>query len=86
MNCVSAAAHFQDQVSALVETAADYGCQIVLFPECFTVRGFVVIGVARHYLRHDPESLGHAAVIEWLNPAVATPEDYAARQAWSAST
>ncbi len=48
-------------------------------------RGFVVIGVAREYLRHDPESLGHAAVIEWLNPAVATPEDYAARLAWAES-
>ena len=48
-------------------------------------RGFVVIGVARHYLRHDPESLGHAAVIEWLNPAVATAGDYEARQAWSSS-
>lgn len=35
---VSSAAHFQDQVSALVETAADYGCQIVLFPEYFTVQ------------------------------------------------
>jgi GNAT superfamily N-acetyltransferase len=49
-------------------------------------RGFVVIGVARHYLRHDPESLGHAAVIEWLNPAVATAGDFAARQAWSSSS
>lgn len=46
-------------------------------------RGFVVIGVARDYLRHDPESLGHAAVIEWLNPAVATAADYAAREAWA---
>lgn len=44
-------------------------------------RGFVVIAVVSNYLRHDPESLGHAAVIEWLNPAVATPEDYAARPA-----
>lgn len=35
---VDSAAHFQDQVSALVETAADYGCQIVLFPEYFTVQ------------------------------------------------
>lgn len=48
-------------------------------------RGFQVIGVARDYLRHDPESLGHAAVIEWLNCAVAIPGDYAARQAWSSS-
>lgn len=42
-------------------------------------RGFVVIAVVSDYLRHDPESLGHAAVIEWLNPAVATPEDYRSR-------
>ena len=48
-------------------------------------RGFAVIGVARHYLRHDPESLGHAAVIEWLNPKVATPADYAAQEAWTQS-
>jgi len=48
-------------------------------------RAFVVIGVAREYLRHDPQSHGHAAVIEWLNPAVATAEDYAARQAWSST-
>jgi hypothetical protein len=49
-------------------------------------RDFVVIGVARQYLRHDKESLGHAAVIEWLNPAVATARDYAARKAWSSTT
>lgn len=44
-------------------------------------RGFVVIAVVSNYLRHDPESLGHAAVIEWLNPAVATAEDYRSRPA-----
>ena len=49
-------------------------------------QGFAVIGVAANYLRHDPESLGHAAVIEWLNPAVATPDDFAAREAWSAAS
>ena len=38
-------------------------------------RGFEVLGVARDYLRHDPESFGHAAVIEWINQAVATPAD-----------
>jgi len=47
-------------------------------------QGFEVIGVAANYLRNDPESLGNAAVIEWLNPAVATPQDFAARQAWAA--
>jgi hypothetical protein len=48
-------------------------------------QGFAVIGVARDYLRHDPQSLGHAAVIEWLNDEVATLEDYAAQHAWLSS-
>ncbi len=37
---------------------------------------FHVLGVVSGYLRHDPESMGYAAVIEWLNPelaATATP-------------
>lgn len=42
-------------------------------------QGFHVLGVARNYLRHDPESLGHAAVIEWINARVATPVDYEGR-------
>ena len=46
-------------------------------------QGFQVIGVAHDYLGHDPASLGHAAIIEWLNEAVASPEDYAARDKWS---
>lgn len=40
-------------------------------------RGFRVLAVVEGYLRHDPESLGYAAVIEWINPAVARPEDWA---------
>ncbi|MEZ5286778.1 MAG: GNAT family N-acetyltransferase [Vicinamibacterales bacterium] len=32
-------------------------------------RGFRVIAVTSGYLRQDPESLGYAAVIEWINPA-----------------
>jgi GNAT superfamily N-acetyltransferase len=39
--------------------------------------GFRVLAVVSHYLQHDPESLGNAAVIEWLNPGVASPEDWA---------
>jgi len=31
-------------------------------------RGFRVLAVVSGYLRHDPESLGFAALIEWLNP------------------
>lgn len=42
-------------------------------------RGFHVIAVVSNYLRHDPESLGYAAVIEWINATVAKPEDYAGR-------
>lgn len=36
-------------------------------------RGFRVLAVVRDYMRHDPESRGHAAVIEWLNPDLASP-------------
>jgi GNAT superfamily N-acetyltransferase len=43
--------------------------------------GFEVIAVVSGYLRHDPESLGYAAVIEWLNKKVARPEDFAAQPA-----
>jgi GNAT superfamily N-acetyltransferase len=42
-------------------------------------RGFHVLAVVSDYLLHDPESLGHAAVIEWINPLVSTPEDYRGR-------
>jgi GNAT superfamily N-acetyltransferase len=40
-------------------------------------RGFRVIGVVSDYLRHDPESRGYAAVIEWVNEEVAEREGYA---------
>ena len=47
----------------------------------FQIRhGFHVIAVAPDYLHHDPESLGFAAVIEWINRLVARPEDYPARR------
>ncbi|MEO5719950.1 MAG: GNAT family N-acetyltransferase [Chthoniobacterales bacterium] len=36
---------------------------------------FVPLAVAPDYLHHDPQSLGHAAVIEWLNPEMATEQD-----------
>jgi len=36
-------------------------------------QGFRPVALVQDYLRHDPESLGHAAVIEWLNPE-ATPD------------
>ncbi len=40
--------------------------------------GFDVIAVVSEYLHYDPESLGYAAIIEWLNSPVAKPEDYSA--------
>ena len=44
----------------------------------FQIRqGFRVLAVVHNYLAHDPESLGHAAVIEWINYRAARPEDYA---------
>jgi GNAT superfamily N-acetyltransferase len=43
--------------------------------------GFHVLAVVPGYLAHDPESLGYAALIEWLNPLLARPDDYAGRPA-----
>lgn len=40
---------------------------------------FRVIAVVEGYLRNDPESLGHAAVIEWINHQVATRDDWKGR-------
>jgi len=37
--------------------------------------GFEVLAVVNSYLRNDPESLGYAAIIEWLNPDFARPPD-----------
>lgn len=42
-------------------------------------QGFEVVAVVHRYLQNDPESLGHAAIIEWLNPEVATEKDYLGR-------
>jgi ribosomal protein S18 acetylase RimI-like enzyme len=39
-------------------------------------QGFHVLDVVKGYLQRDPESLGWAAVIEWINDAAARPEDY----------
>ncbi len=39
-------------------------------------QGFRVLSLVSNYLRHDPESLGFAAVIEWINDDVAKPIDY----------
>jgi len=41
--------------------------------------GFQVIDVVKDYLGLDPESLGYAALIEWINHHVARPGDIADR-------
>ena len=40
-------------------------------------QGFRVVGITESYLPNDPDSQGHAAVIEWLNPEIATKADKA---------
>lgn len=47
-------------------------------------QGFHVLKVVPDYLRNDPESLGYAAVIEWINDEVATPKDYRGKILFSA--
>jgi GNAT superfamily N-acetyltransferase len=44
--------------------------------------GFRVLAVVAGYLHHDPQSLGFAAVIEWINKEVATPSDFQAHSVW----
>jgi hypothetical protein len=44
-------------------------------------RGFKVLAVVASYMRHDPLSLGYAAVIEYLNPETATAEDWERQRA-----
>jgi len=41
--------------------------------------GFHVLAVVPHYLSDDPESLGYAAVIEWVNPQLIHNEHIANR-------
>ena len=48
--------------------------------------GFQVVAVVPSYLRNDPESLGHAVVIEWLNPDLADAATTAGRPwTWSST-
>jgi GNAT superfamily N-acetyltransferase len=40
---------------------------------------FHILAVIPHYLTGDRETLGYAALVEWLNPELIRPADYAAR-------
>ncbi|MEO7102573.1 MAG: GNAT family N-acetyltransferase [Gemmatimonadaceae bacterium] len=60
---------YADKMSAEAYTAAVVRGDLVDRTLTFQLRrGYSVLGVVSDYLRHDPESLGHAAVIEWKNP------------------
>jgi GNAT superfamily N-acetyltransferase len=41
--------------------------------------GFHILAVIPHYLSDDSETLGYAALVEWLNPATTKPEHIAGR-------
>jgi predicted amidohydrolase len=47
---------FRDQVDALVETAADYKCQLLVFPEYFTVQ-LLTLGNVKRPIREQIEDL-----------------------------
>jgi predicted amidohydrolase len=47
---------FKDQVEALVETAADYKCQLLVFPEYFTVQ-LLTLGTVRRPIREQIRDL-----------------------------
>jgi len=47
-------------------------------------RGFRVLAVVKGYMPHDPNSMGNAAVIEWINHQVAQPKDYRKRSPYFA--
>ncbi len=47
---------FRDQVDAMVETAADYNCQLLVFPEYFTVQ-LLTLGNVKRPIREQIEDL-----------------------------
>ena len=68
---------YADRMSAEEYAAAVVRGDIVDRTLTFQLRrGYHVIGVVSSYLRHDPESRGYAAVIEWVNPDIARREGY----------
>lgn len=51
---------FRDQVEALVETAADYKCQLAVFPEYFTAQ-LLTLGNVKRPIREQISDLAHQA-------------------------
>ena len=57
---VTSVEQFREQVSSLVETAADYGCKLVLFPEYFTVQLLTLGNVRRPIKEQIRDLAAHA--------------------------
>lgn len=57
---VTSVDQFREQVSSLVETAADYGCRLVLFPEYFTVQLLTLGNVRRPVKEQIRDLAAHA--------------------------
>ena len=53
---VQAFNQFRDQVEALVETARDYNCHLLVFPEYFTVQ-LLTLGNVKRHIREQIEDL-----------------------------
>ena len=53
---VTSVEQFREQVAGLVETAADYGCKLVLFPEYFTVQ-LLTLGNVRRPIKEQIRDL-----------------------------
>lgn len=64
---VTSVEQFREQVSSLVETAADYGCKLVLFPEYFTIQ-LLTLGNIRRPIKEQVRDLAaHAdAFVEFM--------------------
>ncbi len=66
-------------------TAIDYVCAVVhgqILDHTLTFHlheGFHILAVIPHYLTDDSETLGYAALVEWLNPETTGPEHSAGR-------
>ena len=68
---------FADQVSALVETAVDYECRLLVFPEYFTIQ-LLTLGDLRRPIREQIRSLASQAprVVELLSGLAASHRLY----------
>jgi predicted amidohydrolase len=64
---VASVEQFREQVSSLVETAADYGAKLVLFPEYFTVQLLTLGDVRRPIQEQIRDLAAHAeAFVEFM--------------------